>query len=320
MLRGGLGGALAAALPLVARAQGAGTTRVLVGFASGGGGDQVARLIAERLPAAFGDGRSVIVDNRPGGAGKIAVDALLSAPADGRTVLLAPLITPVLSQIVFSRPGYDPARDFAPIALVSHFQFALAVPASHPARTASEFVQWLKANPQKANFGCPSPGSLPHFFGLLLGEAAGVEMLHVAYKGGSPMLADLAGGQITAGIDTDTELLPLHRAGKIRILGSFAPRRVAALPDIPTFAELGYPKASGSAWYSLWARKGVPATAQAELNRAVNTVLGEADVQRKFADWGQTPDPRTPEALERFRVAEIAKWRPVIEASGFRGD
>lgn len=325
----GTAAAVAAALvggawPLQTLAQAASavpeSSRILIGFGAGGGIDLLARLLAERIGPLLGPGHHVIVENKPGGGGQIAASTLLNAPADGATYLLAPLITPVLSQIVYTKPGYDPAVDFVPVGLTAHFQFALAVPASHPAKTVPEFVAWLKANKDKANFGSPAAGSLPHFFGLLLGDAAGVDIVHVAYKGGGPMLADLAGGQISSAIQTTTELLPLHRQGKIRILGTFSEKRTRELPEIGTFAEAGYPKAVGSGWYSLWARKGTPPAAVAAFNRALNLALVDPKVKSKLDELALDPDPRTPEALEKLRVAEIAKWRPVIEASGFRAD
>jgi len=318
-------GAAASAVALLAagrpaRASVPASSRILIGFGAGGGIDLLARVLAERIGPLLGPGHHVVVENKPGGGGQIAASTLLNAPADGATYLLAPLITPVLSQIVYNKPGYDPAVDFTPVGLVAHFQFALAVPASHPAKTVPELVAWLKANPDKANFGSPAAGSLPHFFGLLLGEAAQVDIVHVAYKGGSPMLADLAGGQISSAVQTTTELLPLHRQGRIRIIGTFSQKRVPELPDVATFAELGYARATGSGWYSLWARKGAPPAAVSAFNRALNTALGEPGVKARLDELALEPDPRTPEALEQLRVAEIAKWRPVIESSGFRAD
>ncbi|RQO80910.1 Twin-arginine translocation pathway signal [Acidovorax sp. FJL06] len=306
-----------------ARAQAAAvpeSARILVGFGAGGGIDLLARALAERLPAQLGGKHHLIVDNKPGAGGQIAVQALLSAPADGSTFLIAPLITPVLSQIVYKKPGYDPAKDFTPVGLVAHFQFALAVPASHPARNVAEFVAWLKAHPERANFGSPAAGSLPHFFGLLLGGAAQIDIVHIAYKGGGPMLSDLAGGQISSAIQTTTELLPLHRQGKIRILGTFSEKRTRELPDVPTFAESGYPKAVGSGWYSLWARSGTPVATVAAFNRALNKSLADPVVKARLDELALDPDPRSPQALEQLRLAEIAKWRPVIEASGFWAD
>lgn len=295
-------------------------SRIVVGFGAGGGIDVLARILAERIGPLLGPGHHVIVENKPGANGQIAANQLLAAPADGGTYLLAPLITPVLSQLVYDKPGYDPAVDFTPVGLVAHFQFALAVPANHPARTVKELIAWFKANPGKANFGSPAVGSLPHFFGLLLGDAAGVDIVHVAYKGGPGLLSDLAGGQISLAITTTSEFLQLHREGKIRVLATFSQQRTRELPDVPTLAEQGYPKAVGSGWYSLWAKKGTSAATVTAFNRALNTALGEAAVKAKLAELALEPDPRTPEQLEQLRVAEIEKWRPVIVASGFRAD
>ena len=235
-------------------------------------------------------------------------------------MLLAPLVTPVLSQLTFKNPGYNPATDMTPVGMVGHFQFALAVPPNHPAKNMAEFVTWLKANKEKANYGSPSPGSLPHFFGIMLGRAIGVDMVHVAYKGGAPMLNDLMGGQIACGMDTHIELIELHKSGKIRILASFGEKRSTLIPDIPTMAELGFKDATGSGWYSLWAPAKTPVAMIAALNKALNGALANADVKEKLARAGTEPAMSTPEGLEKFRLAEIEKWRPVIVASGFKAD
>lgn len=311
--------ALSAGLPWAGAVQ-ASSARILVGFAPGGSADLLARLLAEGLAAEWGEGRALVVDNRAGGAGRLAVDQLRLAPDDGRTLLLAPLVTPVLSQLVFRQPGYDPGVDMQPVSLIAHFQFALAVHPDHPAHSVADFIAWLKAHPQQANFGSPSPGSLPHFFGLLLGQQAGVEMLHVAYRGGTPMLADLMGGQISSGINIIQELLPLQQSGKIRVLGVFAAQRVRELPEIPTFAELGYPAAQGSGWYSLWTTAGTPPALVARWNRAVAAVLQQSAVRQRLAEWALEPAHSTPPALEALRRADIEKWRPIIAGSGLRLD
>ena len=159
-----------------------------------------------------------------------------------------------------------------------------------------------------------------HFFGIMLGRAIGVEIVHVAYKGGTPMLNDLMGGQIACGMDTHIELIPLHQAGKIRILASFADKRSILIPDVPTMAELGDKDATGSGWYSLWAPAKTPAATIAALNKALNGALANADVKEKLARTGTEPTTSTPEGLEKFRLEEIDKWRPVIAASGFKAD
>jgi tripartite-type tricarboxylate transporter receptor subunit TctC len=318
----------AAALPIlaavgggsrVAWAQVPAQSKILVGFAPGGGADLIARMLAERMRDSL-PATQFLVENRTGAGGKIAVDALRASPPDGGAMLLAPLVSPVLSQLVFRNPGFDPAKDMAPIGMVGHFQFAMAVGADHPAKSMQDFVAWLKANPTKANFGSPSPGSLPHFFGIMLGRAIGVDMVHVAYRGGAPMLTDLMGGQISCGFDTHIELIELHRSGRIRILASFAEKRSTLIPEVPTMAELGYKDATGSGWYSMWAPAKTPPATIAALNNALNAALAHPDVREKLMRTGTEPATSTPEALEQFRLAEIEKWRPVIAASGFKAD
>ena len=305
---------------LAVPAQAATTGRILVGFGAGGGGDLVARLLADRLTERSHKASSYIVENKPGAAGKLAVDALRQAPPDGSTLLLAPLVTPVLSQLVFRNPGYDPGKDMKPVGLVAHFQFALAVPASHPAKDIPGFVAWLKAHPKLANYGSPSQGSLPHFFGLLLGKAAGVDFLHVPYKGGTAMINDLIGGQLSAGINTVQELLKQHEAGKLRVLGVFSTHRVEQLPHVPTFAESGFPEVQGSGWYSLWTTARTPDATIQRLNQALGEVLQEKPVQQLMHDWVLEPQHSQPHELEQLRQADIAKWRPILAASGFVAD
>ena len=184
----------------------------------------------------------------------------------------------------------------------------------------AECVASINGKKEKANFGCPSPGSLPHFFGIMLGRAIGVHMGHVAYKGGAPMLNDLMGGQIACGMDTHIELSPLHQGGKIRILASFADKRSALIPDVPTMAELGFKDATGSGRYSLWAPAKTPTATIAALNKALNIALANADVKEKFARTGTEPATSTPEGLGKIRLAEIEKLRPVILALEFKAD
>ncbi|MFT3801838.1 MAG: tripartite tricarboxylate transporter substrate-binding protein [Burkholderiaceae bacterium] len=293
-------------------------SRIVVGFGAGGNIDVLARLIAERVGSVLGPRHHIRVENKPGGGGQIAARQFLAAPPDGATYLIAPLITPVLSQLVYEQPGYDPKVDFTPVGLLAHFQFGLAVPAAHPARDAKELIAWFEANPDKANFGSPAAGSLPHFFGLLLGDAADLEIAHVPYNGAAPLLTDLGGGRLSSAVSTVSELLPLHREGKIRIISTFSEQRTRELPQVPTLAQQGYAKATGSGWYSLWARQGTPPGAVAAFNRALNTVLVESAVKAKLEELALEPDPRTPEYLEQLRLAELEKWRPVIAASGFK--
>jgi tripartite-type tricarboxylate transporter receptor subunit TctC len=294
------------------------TQRIYVGFAAGGGADLTSRLLAEKLKAQFNN--QVIVENKTGAAGKLALDALRGSPPDGSGLLLAPLITPVLAPLMFKNPGYDPAKDMVPVALIGTFDFALAVNADHPAKNIKEFISWLKANPTKANFGTPSPGSLPHFFGVMMGKGVGVDMTHVAYRGGKPMLTDLMGGQLACGIDTEPEMVELHKAGRIRVLATFAQNRSIVFPEVPSIAESGFKDIHGNAWYSVWAPTGTPPALVARLNEAFNRAMGETDVKERFKQWGLVGQPTTPAELEKLRIRDTEKWRPIIAASGFKAD
>jgi tripartite-type tricarboxylate transporter receptor subunit TctC len=313
---GGAGLALPAAL--IAQPAMPNPVRVFVGFAAGGGADLTARLLGDKMKDTLGT--QFVVENRTGAAGKLALDAMRGGAADGSSLLLAPLVTPVLSQLIFKNPGYDPAKDMLPVGLVGIFDFCLAVAPNHPAKTVAEFVSWLKANPDKANFGSPSPGSLAHFFGVMMGRQIGVPMQHVAYRGGAPMLNDLMGGQIPSGIDTEAEMVQLHKAGRIRILGMFGKKRSDVLPDVPTMIESGFRDLHGNAWYSLWTKVGTPEAVVLRLNTALNSALRHPEVVQKFRAWGTDIAPGSPADLERLRLADIEKWRPVVVASGFSAD
>ncbi|MBV9892100.1 MAG: ABC transporter substrate-binding protein, partial [Rhizobacter sp.] len=220
-----------AALP--ARADVDKPVHLLVGFAPGGSADIAARLIAERINDDLH--QPVVVENRPGAGGRLVADTVKNAPADGSVLMLTPIVVTVLAPMVFSKVSYDPVADFAPVAQVANFQFALSVNASHPARTMQELLAWYRANPSKANFGSPAAGSLPHFFGVMIARGTGIDLVHVPYNGGGPMMNALIGGdQITAAIDTLVEQLELHRGGRVRILATSGSKRSPLVPDVPT--------------------------------------------------------------------------------------
>ena len=200
----------------------------------------------------------VLVENRPGAGGRIVAESMKNAPADGSVLMLTPVVVPVLAPMVFSKLPYDPAVDFAPVAHVANFQFALGVNGTHPAKSMKELVAWYKANPAKANFGSPAPGSLPHFFGLMIGKGAGIDLIHVPYNGGAPMMNGLMGDQVSSGIDTTVEMIELHRAGKIRILGTSGATRSPLLPDVPTLVESGLAGVEGTGWFAVYAPAKTP--------------------------------------------------------------
>jgi tripartite-type tricarboxylate transporter receptor subunit TctC len=310
----------AALTPIVANAQGTlrGPVRIIVGFAAGGSSDIAARMLADKLKDSLGV--PVIVENKPGAGGRIAAEALKNAAPDGTTYLLTPVVIPVLAPLVYKQLSYHPATDFAPVAQVATYQFALAVGPNHPAKTVPEFVAWLKANPTQANFGSPAPGSLPHFFGLMFGQATGVDLVHIPYKGGAPLAADLMGGQIPAGIDALSDMIELHRGGKIRIIATSGAQRSPLLPAVATFKEQGFATIEGSGWIAVYAPSNTPAILVDKLSAAIAGALKNPELRERFITVGYEPTGTTPEQLAAIMAADSARWSPIIKASGFTAD
>lgn len=292
--------------------------RILVPLPAGSTSDAVARLIAERLRDDLG--RPVLIEDKPGASGRIAVEALLRAPRDGSTVLLAPVAVPVIVPLVFRNPGFDTSKDLAPVAEVSRFEYALAVDAKHLARTVDELAAWAKANPGRATFGTPGAGSIPHFLGTALNRAAGIELVHVPYRGAAQVEAELIGGQITAGIGATADFGAMHRAGRLRILATSGRTRSALLPAVPTFREQGYPALEMAGWQGVFAAAGTPEAAIERLALAIVTVLRVPEVREKMIALGLEPTGTGPAALGAVVRADIARWRVIVRDSGFTAE
>ena len=308
----------AASLMPLAHAQGDKTLRVMVGFPPGGSIDVVARVLADKMKDELK--ANIVVENRAGAGGRLAADLLKSAPADGSVVMITPVVVPVLAPLVFSKLNYNPATDFAPVGHVCNFNFALSIPASLPAKTVAEFVAWLKPNPQRANFGSPAAGSLPHFFGEILSREARADMVHVPFAGGAALMTALVGGQVSAGIDVVLEALEAHRAGKVRILATSGERRSAVLPDVPTFKESGYPGIVASGWFAMYAPARTPAASIDAINRALNKALAHPEVLDRFGRLALEAGGGSPADLRALEQASTARWAPVVKATGFRAD
>lgn len=308
---------VALATVCAARAQDA-PVRILVGFPPGGSADLIARLAADKARDALGV--PVIVENRPGAGGQIAAEALKNAAPDGKTLMAAPVFTTVISPLTYRRLPYDPEKDFAAVSLAVNFQLAFTAGPATPATTLAEYVAWVKADPRRASFGVPAAGSLPHFFGLMLGRAIGVDLVHVAYKGGAPLLNDLIGGQVPAGIDVLSEAVPHHRAGKVRILASSGTKRSPIAPEVPTFAEFGYPQIQGDGWFAFHAPAKTPRAAIERLSAALAGAIRSTDVTERLLKLGFEPVGSTPEQLARRMAEDRAKWAPIVQASGFSVD
>ncbi len=310
--------AAAASLMPLAHAQADKTIKVLVGFPPGGSIDIVSRVLAEKMKDDLK--ANIIIENKAGAGGRVAADLLKAATADGSVVMITPVVVPVLAPLVFSKLNYNPATDFAPVGHVCSFNFALSVPANLPVKNISEFVAWLKANPQKANFGSPAPGSLPHFFGEMLSREAKADMVHVPFAGGAAMMNAIMGGQVSAGIDVVLEALEAHKAGKVRILATSGDKRSAVLPDVPTFKESGYPNIVASGWFAMYAPAKTPAASIEAINRSLNKALTHPDVLDRFGKLALEAGGGSAADLTRLEQASTARWAPVVKATGFRAD
>jgi len=312
-----LGLGLTLAAPALAQPEGQ-AARILVGFPAGGSFDALARVLAEKLKDELK--RPVLVDNKPGAGGRLAVELLKNAPADGSVVMLGPDALVALYPYTMRKLSYDPQRDLQPIGTVSEFPFALAVGTAPAAKTLAEYVAWARKNPGQANYGIPARGAPHHFFGMVLGDAIGVKMEDIPFQGSAPAVLALMGGQISADIDVMSSLVEGHRAGKIRVLAVSSEQRVPQLPDVPTFAEQGYPSISGMGFNGLYAPARTPAASVNAWSQALAKVLTLPDVRERLATMGFLPVGRSPEELASRGAASARRWEPVIKASGFQAD
>lgn len=291
---------------------------LIVGYATGGSVDFLARLIAEPLRKSLA--RPVIVENRPGAAGLVAATELKRAAPDGSVLLVAPLVIPVLAPLTYRELPYDPDRDIAPVTQLLRLQQAFAVPSAHPAKNIAEYVAWAKEHREQASFGSSTPGGLPHFLGLLVGREAGFDMVFVPYKGAAPMLNDLAGNQISAGVDSLPDLLPLHRGGRIRILATSGRARSTLAPEVPALAEQGFPAIDAVSWVAVFAPGATPKDVRDRLARAIAAALQAPEIRDALVARGFEPTGTTPDELAAVIAADRARWAPVVKASGFRAD
>lgn len=309
---------LLAATCLNASAQEGPPAKIIVGFPAGGSFDAIARLIADKAKNELN--RPVVVDNKVGAGGRIAVDALKSSPADGSVVMLGPDALTALYPFTFKKLGYDPKKDLVPIGTVAEFAFSFAVGTNPKVNTWAEYVAWAKKNPKDANYGIPALGAPHHFYGMVIGEAIGVPMQNIPFQGSAPITLALMGGQISSGIDVASSQVENHKAGKIKILAVTTEQRIPQAPEVPTFTELGLPSVSGSGFNALYAPAGTPAHAVNSWNNALAKIMAMPDVKEKITAMGYIPVGKAPQELIDRQNAAIKKWEPVIKASGFTAD
>lgn len=286
--------------------------KLVVSYPAGGTGDIVTRLVA--LKMAKNMGQPVVVENRPGASGRVGVQALKRAPADGRTLLMTNIAPMVLGPLVWKTPGFDPVNDVIPVAHVMEYGLAYAVAPNVPAKNLQEYAKWVSADPRNAVFGSPAVGGLAHFLGLQLGRALGVELTHVGYKGSPPLNNDLMTGQIPASFDTlDVQL----RARNARILGTTGAKRSPFLPNVPTFTEQGFPSVQGGVgWFGFFAVAKTPKQLVDRLSQEISAAVRDPEVAERVRSLLCVPTGSTPEEFTRLIEADRAKWTPVVKSSG----
>jgi len=290
--------------------------RFVVPFPPGTTTDVVARLIALRMGDRFG--QTIVVDNRAGGSGTIGVETVARAAPDGYTWGLGTTTTHALARILNPRLGYDPVKDFAPVSLLGDSPYFLTANPALPAANVREFVAHARANPGKLLYASVGNFSVGHLSGELLKKAAGIDMVHVPYKGSNLALIDLLAGRIHLNISTIAASLPHVKAGKLRALGVTSVKRVAALPQTPTVAESGFPGYQASLWVGAFVPARTPGAVVVLLNRELNATLRSPEVRDVLAEQAFDPGALAPEDFAKLIRDETVRWRKVIQDAGLR--
>ncbi|MGQ0650761.1 MAG: Bug family tripartite tricarboxylate transporter substrate binding protein [Betaproteobacteria bacterium] len=291
--------------------------RVVVPF-PGGVADTLARTIAPKMGEALG--QPVVVENKPGGSGVIGVQEVLRAPADGHTLFLGHIGTHAVNPHVFAKLSYDPERDFAPLTLLITVPNLLVVHPSVPASTVRELIEHARAKPGALSYASPGSGSSGHLAAELFKSLAGVNIVHVPYKGAAPALQDLMGGQVHVLFDTLAQALPQAKAGRVRALAVTALRRQGVAPEIPTMEEQGFPGWETGPWFGLFVRSGTPDAAAASLHANAVKALLAPDVRERFAAQGANVVGSSAAEFASFIRAEHARWGKVVREAGIRAD
>jgi tripartite-type tricarboxylate transporter receptor subunit TctC len=304
--------ALAAGL---AQAQSAAPVRILVGFPPGGGTDAIARTLAEKLKDQLGV--PVVVENRAGAGGQIAAQALKASAPDGHTFFLSHDHSISILPLVTKNPGFDPAVDFVPVAGFATFANALAVSGGTPARSVAEYVRFVQQGGGKDTVGVPAPASIPEFLVGMLGAKYQLDLQAAPYRGSAPMMADMLGHQIKAGVASIPDFIENHKAGKLRIVAVIGDKRQAILPDVPTFAELGLAGLEELPYYGLFAPAGTPAPVLEGFNQALAKVLAMPEVREHLTAMGLTVAYQPQAAFAKRVQGYTQSWDRIIKASGF---
>ena len=296
----------------------AGPVRILVGFAPGGGTDILARIVAQKLQTMWGI--TVLVENRAGATGVIAAEAVAKAAPDGNTLLMAHINSHALAPALMPKLRYVVERDFTPLTLVGITPNLLISNNDQPAKTVAELVSLCKANPGKVSFGSAGQGSAQHMALESFKLAAGVDTIHIPYKGSGPMLVDLIGGQIGYSFDTMTAATPHVKSGKVRAIAQTRAKRASSYPNVPTMIEAGFPNFEATTWYGLVGPGKLPPAMAQRMNEDINKVLVMPDVVEKLALYGAEDGGGSAQRFADFIRTEQIKWAKVVKDSNVKLD
>jgi tripartite-type tricarboxylate transporter receptor subunit TctC len=318
LLQGAIGAGLASALPAIGQERMPSVTKLIAGFPAGGAIDAVSRRLADFLRSVVAD--TVIVDNKPGAGGRIAIDAIKNGPSDGSQWLVTPGSMLVIYPHVYKKLSYDPVRDLLPVTQIANVPLALAVGPAVPASVVDvpSYVAWMKANPASTNIGTPAAGNITHFLAFLLGKASGLSLQYIPFRGSAPAIQDLLGSQLPAIINPITEMLPHLQGGKMRVLGVTSRQRSAFVPQVRTFIEQGYPTVVGSEWIGMFAHPGTSPKQVERMATGVRAALRTTTVREAFAKLALEPADETSVQLARRIAGELAGWREVSRVFGFQ--
>jgi tripartite-type tricarboxylate transporter receptor subunit TctC len=322
ILRGAGAASLLATTPFAGHAQGAmlDQVKIITGFTPGGTSDTICRRVAAQMQGSYG--RSVVVENRSGAGGQLAITAVKGMPADGTAILQTPMSMLGIYPHIYKKLPYDPVADLTPVSQGAVFDFGFAVGPAVPetVKTMAQFLAWVKANPDKGNFGSPAAGSTPHFIGVLAGRSAGVELKHVPYRGTQPAILDMIGGQIQAVSGPVGEFTQHVAAGKCRLLATTGTARSKFAPGVPTMVEQGMKDMAFNEWFGFY----LPAKSPADVVQRANTALRAALAARETVEglelMGLESKSSSPGELAAMLRYDSDRWAPLIKSIGFTAD
>ncbi|MFN4352012.1 MAG: Bug family tripartite tricarboxylate transporter substrate binding protein [Hylemonella sp.] len=296
------------------------TLKIITGFAAGGTSDNTCRRVGTRLTGPYA--KTVVVENKTGAGGQIAIQYIKGQPADGTSLLQSPTSMFTIYPHIFKKLPYDPVADVTPVTLACVFDFGFAVGPLVPAnvKNVADFIAWAKANPSQANFGSPAAGSTPHFVGALLGKSGGIDLKHAAYRGTQPAMLDLLGGQIAAVSGPIGDITQHLATGKVRILATSGAKRNRFAPDVPTYAEQGFKELTHSEWFAFFLPPKADAALVARMNSALKMALASKDVVDGLATFGLEAMSNSPAELAELLKQDTAKWAPIVKTIGFTAD